>query len=105
MLELGAVLELGQVAGDGHHDPEDPGDEGKHREAQEDQREAQLLELRAPLGRLGAREACRMLEGSRGGWFRLSDPSPLTLAGSWRGPGAQIAPGPSPHPGSGVVAV
>ena len=54
VLELGAVLELGQVARDGHHDPEDPGDEGEHREAQEDQREAQLLELRAPLGRLGA---------------------------------------------------
>ena len=43
--ELGAVLELREVAGDRHHDPEDPGDEGEHGQPEEDEREAQLLEL------------------------------------------------------------
>ena len=93
MLELGAVLELGQVAGDGHHDPEDPGDEGKHPEAQEDQREAQLLELRAPLGRLGARGGRQDARGVTG---RLVPVGPLSvdagrLRASARGRGSRRA--------------
>ena len=52
-----AVLERGQVLGDGHHDPEDPGDERERREAEDDDREAQLAHPRlgALLVAIGAR--------------------------------------------------
>ena len=41
-----AVLELGQVGGDRHHDPEDERDEGEHAEPEHDHEQPQLLQLR-----------------------------------------------------------
>src|SRR5439155_8799503 len=41
-LVLGAVLELRQVLGDRHQDPEDPRHEGQHAEPEDDEREAEL---------------------------------------------------------------
>ena len=60
-LELGAVLERREVARDGRHDAEDPGDECEEREAHEDESGAELFQTR-----LGAR-----LVGCRCRRFRL----------------------------------
>ena len=90
VLELGAALELGQVARDRHHDPEDPGDEGEHREAQEDEREAQLLELRAPAGRLRRGRRGRRGRGRLAAVGTLAvGPLSVDAGGPWaRRPGA-----------------
>jgi hypothetical protein len=51
VLVLLAVLQVGQIGGDGHHHPEDRRDDGQQRERQEDGQQAQLLHARAnPLG-------------------------------------------------------
>jgi hypothetical protein len=63
--ELRPVLELGKVARDGHHDPEDPRDEGKEREPHEDEGHAELPQLRATAGRWGARRPGRQIDGAR----------------------------------------
>ncbi len=54
-LVLLAALERRQVLGDGHHDPEDPGDEREPGEAQQDEGEAELSQpgLLPALGLLG----------------------------------------------------
>jgi len=46
LLELDLVLECRDVGGDGHHHPEDGRDEGNEPEADRDERDPQLLELR-----------------------------------------------------------
>ena len=105
VLELGAALELGQVARDRHHDPEDPGDEGEHREAQEDEREAQLLELRARGWEAARRRRVARAEAARR--RRAAAAGPLSVdGGRWRAvrarrvasrrrPGRGAASGPS----------
>ena len=64
---ISAVLEVGQVGGDRHHHPEDERDRGQQRETDEDQREAQLADLRASLRRSGvavvAERGVRRLDG------------------------------------------
>ena len=52
-LELGLVLELGQVAGDRHHHPEGRRDEREQRETEEDERQPQPLEPWPPERWLG----------------------------------------------------
>ena len=56
------ALELGQVAGDGHHHPEDRRDHPQRREADEDDREAQLLDA-AGLGLARAARADALRKG------------------------------------------
>ena len=70
-----AVLERRQVLGDGHHDPEDPGDEREQPEAEDDEGEAELAHPRL-VGLL------RLLGGGEGGDLLApaAEPSRLALA-------------------------
>src|SRR5581483_2857685 len=83
-LVLRLVLELRQILGDGHHDPEDPGDEGEDREAQEHEGDAELSQPRpaarpASRGthRRAGRAAARGLGGGAVSARRARLPLPL----------------------------
>ncbi len=54
-LELGEVVDRGQVLGDRGHHPEDHRDDGEDAEAEQDEEEAQLLQLRLAALRRGRR--------------------------------------------------
>jgi hypothetical protein len=70
LLVLLARLQRRKILCDGHHDPEDPGDEGQRGEAEQDEGEAQLAQPR-----LAATVGLR-----RAGRLRQLEPAPASAA-------------------------